>query len=56
MAKAYLNALGEEGTREEIFEWLCRVDKECDELRAKIKEQQRKHGERVEARQRERND
>lgn len=37
MSKAYLNALSEEGSRAEIFEWLCRIDKENDELRAKVK-------------------
>lgn len=52
MSKAYLNALYEEGSRQEIFEWLCRLDKENDELRGKIKEQQRFHGERVELRER----
>ena len=37
MSKAYLNALHEEGSRAEIFEWLCKLDKENDELRAKVK-------------------
>ena len=31
--KAYLNNLYEEGTRQEIFEWLVKVDKENDEYR-----------------------
>lgn len=30
--KAWLNSLHEEGTREEIFEWLVKVDKENDTL------------------------
>lgn len=38
MSKAYLNALKEEGTKEEIFEWLCRLDKENDELRKELQE------------------
>lgn len=36
MSKAYLNSLYEEGSRKEIFEWLCKLDKENDELRAKV--------------------
>lgn len=31
--KAYLNVLYEEGSRKEIFEWLCKVDAENDRLR-----------------------
>lgn len=38
MSKAYLNALYEEGTRKEIFEWLCKLDKENDDLREKLRE------------------
>jgi hypothetical protein len=34
MTKAYLNALYEEGTRQEIFEWLCKLDAETDQLTA----------------------
>jgi predicted nuclease with TOPRIM domain len=33
MTKAYLNALYEEGTRKELFEWVCKLDKENDQLR-----------------------
>lgn len=32
--KAYLNELGETGTRSEIFDWLRRVDEDNDRLRA----------------------
>lgn len=58
MSKAYLNALYEKGTRAEIFHWLCKTDAECDELRQQLKRQNSPsefHGERVEARQKERN-
>jgi hypothetical protein len=34
VSKAYLNALYEEGTRKELFEWVCKLDGECDQLRA----------------------
>lgn len=34
MAKAYLNALWEDGNRREIFDWLCKLDAENDQLRA----------------------
>ena len=34
MSKAYLNALQEKGSRQEIFEWLCIKDADCDQLRA----------------------
>jgi hypothetical protein len=33
MTKAYLNALYEEGTRKELFEWVCKLDGENDQLR-----------------------
>lgn len=36
MAKAYLNALMEEGTKEEIFNMLVKVDAENDELRRQL--------------------
>lgn len=49
MSKAYLNALHEEGTREEIFDWLCKLDAEVDNLRAQLKPSTT-HGERVIAR------
>ncbi len=58
MSKAYLNALYEEGTRAEIFDWLCKLDAECDDLRKQLQRKdnpQKFHGERVEARQKERN-
>ena len=32
--KAYLNALSEEGTREELMEWVRKLDAEVDALRA----------------------
>lgn len=34
MSKAYLNVLYEEGTRKELFEWVCKLDGECDQLRS----------------------
>lgn len=37
MSKAYLNNLFEEGTRRELFEWLCRLDKENDKLREMLR-------------------
>lgn len=33
MAKAYLNALAEEGTRQDHIDWLVRLDEENDRLR-----------------------
>lgn len=33
MAKAYLNALYEEGSRADLLEWLVRLDKENDQLK-----------------------
>ena len=33
MSKAYLNALFEEGSRTELFDWLCKLDAERDALR-----------------------
>ena len=36
MTKAYLNALGEEGTRQDLIEWLHRLDGEVDALRAAL--------------------
>ena len=37
MSKAYLNALYEEGTRQEIFDWLVKKDAEVDRLKDEIK-------------------
>lgn len=37
MSKAYLNALSEEGTRQDLIAWLVRLDKENDDLRDKVK-------------------
>lgn len=45
MSKAYLNALAEEGSRQDLIDWLIKLDKENDELRQKL------HGQRVEHRQ-----
>lgn len=36
MTKAYLNALHEEGTRQDLLEWLCKLDGENDALRAQL--------------------
>ena len=36
MTKAYLNALAEEGTRQDLIDWLVKLDAENDALRAKI--------------------
>lgn len=36
MSKAYLNALAEEGSRRELIEWLARLDRENDCLRAEL--------------------
>ena len=33
MSKAYLNALAEEGTRQDLINWLGKLDAENDELR-----------------------
>lgn len=33
MSKAYLNALAEEGTRQDLIDWLCKLDAENDRLR-----------------------
>ena len=33
MSKAYLNALAEEGTRQDLMNWLGKLDAENDELR-----------------------
>ncbi len=33
MSKAYLNALAEEGTRQDLIDWLCKLDAERDYLR-----------------------
>lgn len=55
MSKAYLNALYEEGSRQDIFNWLCRLDAENDELRKQLRDKtdlQNEHGKRVEERQR----
>lgn len=51
MAKAYLNALAEEGTRQDLINWIVKLDAENDALRDKIMSQQKAHGLRVEARQ-----
>lgn len=37
MSKAYLNALYEEGTKQECFDWLCKVDADNDDLRRALK-------------------
>ena len=37
MTKAYLNALAEEGTRQDLIDWLCKLDAENDELRDEVK-------------------
>lgn len=34
MSKAYLNALAEEGTRQELIDWLVKKDAEVDALEA----------------------
>jgi hypothetical protein len=36
MTKAYLNALHEEGTRQDLLEWIIKLDGENDALRAKL--------------------
>lgn len=38
MTKAYLNALAEEGTREELIQWLVKLDGERDNLRELLRE------------------
>lgn len=38
MTKAYLNALAEEGTRQDLIDWLCKLDAENDKLRDGIRE------------------
>ena len=36
-SKAYLNALAEEGTRQDLIDWLVKLDSENDALRAQVK-------------------
>ena len=38
MSKAYLNALSEEGSREDLIQWLFRLDEENDKLRDELNE------------------
>lgn len=37
MPKAYLNALAEEGTRQDLIDWLVKLDVENDRLRAALR-------------------
>jgi len=38
MTKAYLNALHEEGTREDLMQWVVKLDAEVDDLQARVVE------------------
>jgi hypothetical protein len=38
MTKSYLNALYEEGTRNDLFQWVCKLDAENDRLRDALRE------------------